>query len=183
MDLNSVKGILEAHAANEIALDLATALINTIKEKETNSESIEKPSIEERIKNFIKNEITSCLYHEDYDDVLIDESTLYPEDICKYMRNHNWKWRGEEVTVEMFTNNVKRLVADCISQIIEQYKDDDTREDYSCNVETGGIRVSCFLDKGDIWEDSSYKPTIDVEISFIMQQWNTSFDFEEIIKL
>ena len=183
MDLNSVKGILEAYSSNEITLDLATALINAIKEKETKCESKEESSIEKKIEEFIKNDIISCLYHEDYDEEL-EEKDLIPDDICKYMKSCNWKWRDKEVTVEMFTSEVKRLVVDCITEILKEYKEDDMKEDgYSWSIETGGIRVSCYLDKGDIWADGPYKPTIDVEISFVMEQWNTYFDFNEILKL
>ena len=96
------------------------------------------------------------------------------------MTSCNWKWRGKEVTVEMFTSEVKRLVVDCITEILKEYKEDNMKEDgYSWSIETGGIRVSCFLDRAD----GPYKPTIDVEISFVMQQWNTSFDFNDILKL
>ena len=180
MDLNSVKGILEAYSSNEITLDLATALINAIKEKETKCESKEKTSIEKKIEDFIKSDIISCLYHEDYDEDLSSPKDLIPDDICKYMKSCNWKWRGEEVTVEMFISEVKRLVAECITEILKEYKQDDMKEDgYSWNIETGGIRVHCFLDK----EDYMGKPTIDVEISFVMQQWNTCFDFNDIREL
>lgn len=180
MDLNSVKGILEAYSSNEITLDLATALINAIKEKETKCESKEKSSIEKKLEDFIKSDILSCLYHEDFDDEFDEEKNLTPNDICKYMKSCNWKWRGKEVTVEMFTSEVKRLVVNCITEILNEYKEDDMKEDgYSWNVETGGIRVHCFLNN----EDYQREPTIDVEISFIMQEWHTYFNFNDIIKL
>ena len=79
MDLNSVKGILEAYSSNEITLDLATALINAIKEKETKCESKEESSIEKKIEEFIKNDIISCLYHEDYDEELEEKDVILPE--------------------------------------------------------------------------------------------------------
>ena len=180
MDLNSVKGILEAYSSNEITLDLATALINAIKEKETKCESKEKSSIEKKLEDFIKSDILSCLYHEDFDDEFDEEKNLTPNDICKYMKSCNWKWRGKEVTVEMFTSEVKRMVTQCIIEILNEYKEDDMKEDgYSWNIETGGIRVHCSL----YYTDGPYDPTIEVEISFIMQQWVTSFDFNDILKL
>ena len=81
MDLNSVKGILEAYSSNEITLDLATTLINAIKEKETKCESKENSFIEKKIEEFIKNDIISCLYHEDYDEEFDEVKDLIPDDI------------------------------------------------------------------------------------------------------
>lgn len=86
--------------------------------------------------------------------------------VVVYMNDIDWKWRGKEVTEEMFRSTMQQLTKDAV-----QYLIDNPNEDYG-QASTGGLKVSAYF----IDEE---KTSIEVKIEFIMDSWYTNIPYKQ----
>lgn len=88
--------------------------------------------------------------------------------VVKYMNDVEWRWRGKEVTEEMFRSTMQQLTKDAIQHLI-----DNPNEDYGV-ASTGGLKVNAYRIDEDA-EDIS----IEVEIEFIMDSWYANIPYKQ----
>jgi hypothetical protein len=86
--------------------------------------------------------------------------------VIQYMDTVEWKWRGKEVTEEMFRSTMQQLTKDAV-----QYLIDNPDEDYG-GASTGGLKVTAYFTDEE-------KTSIEVEIEFIMDSWYTNIPYKQ----
>ena len=105
---------------------------------------------------------------------------LYPDgeyeprvkDIVTFMHKVDWRWLGEEVTVDKFIQNIMDNIRSALKQLHEDYKSGVAKEDLHTSSGSGGIEVSCEVNEFD---------EVNIDVTFIAGSWFQTISLEDLV--
>lgn len=158
---NLIMSLLES---GKIDKDQALLLLNPNSEvSENNLPQVPGKTLEDIVKCVLDNKFFSeMLYSEDGNSV---------EDVVTFMREKDWRWRGEEVYNDVFEQQVIDLTHAAMRELLKQWENHDFvwEDDIIGFASTGGVYVECKLVYNE--ESDKYSDIIDVNVKFVAQEW------------
>ena len=143
MNEKEIKNILKKVSSGDLSVNDAYASLTSI------SSLTKEQIINDAIKDAIESEDGHTITH-----------------VVAYMNDVDWKWRGKEVTEEMFRSTMQQLTENAVQSLIE-----NPNEEYTTSS-TGGLKVIAYFTDEE-------KTSIEVDIEFIMDSWYTNIPYKE----
>lgn len=151
--------------------------------KITNEEAIALLSQQETVFNARESQPKVETFDEKLNKILNVEfknELLYPDgeyeprvkDIVTFMHNVDWRWLGEEVTVDKFIQNIMDNIRSALKQLHEDYKSGVAKEDLHTSSGSGGIEVSCEVNEFD---------EVNIDVTFIAGSWFQTISLEDLV--
>ena len=141
-----LKTILRKLASGDISVNDAYTSLTSL----TSMPSLTKEQIiNDAIKDAIESEDAQAITH-----------------VIEYMKDVDWKWRGKEVTEEMFRSTMQHLTENAVQSLIE-----NPNEEYTTSS-TGGLKATAYFTDEE-------RTSIEVKIEFIMDSWYTNIPYKE----
>lgn len=143
MNEKEIKDILKKLSSGDLSVNDAYTSLTSI------SSLTKKQIINDAIKDAIESEDGHAITH-----------------VIEYMNDIDWKWRGKEVTEEMFRSTMQQLTENAVQYLVE-----NPNEEYGSSS-TGGLKaITYFTDEE--------KTDIEVKIEFIMDSWYTNIPYKQ----
>lgn len=113
-------------------------------------------------------------------DVEFKNELLYPggeyetrvTDIVNFMHKVDWRWLGEEVTVDKFVQNIMDNIRSALKQLHEDYQSGVAKEDLHTFSGCGGIEVSCDVNEFD---------EVNIDVTFVAGDWYQNISLKDLV--
>lgn len=151
--------------------------------KITNEEAITLLSQQETVFNTPESQPNVETFDEKLNKILNVEfknELLYPDgeyeprvkNIVTFMHKVDWRWLGEEVTVDKFIQNIMDNIRSALKQLHEDYESGVAKDDLRTSSGSGGIEVSCEVDGDD---------NVNIDVTFVAGGWYQTISLEDLV--
>lgn len=157
--------LIEGKITNEEAITLLSQQETVFNTREPQQITLVE-SFDEKLNKMLNDEFKNELLYPD------GEYETRINDIVNFMHRVDWRWLGEEVTVDKFIQNIMDNIRCALKQLREDYKSGVAKEDLHTTSGCGGIEVSCEVNEFD---------NVDIDVTFVAGDWFQTISLEDLV--